>query len=96
MPNVNAIQPDVYAQGSQGVGLSSAPAKGAPPAAAPAADASAPLTNPSISLDPALGVVVVQYHDPASNVSFSIPSQALLKAYSLGVEHPPGLTHATA
>jgi len=95
MSNLSITPPEVPVAASGVQAMLAAPAKQAP-RATPSAPAAAPLTNPSMSLDPAIGIVVVQYYDSADNTTFSIPSQALLKAYSLGAEQPPGMTHATA
>jgi hypothetical protein len=42
----------------------------------------APLTNPTLRLDPALGLVVIEFHnDTTGSVTASIPSQRQLEAY---------------
>jgi hypothetical protein len=38
-------------------------------------------TNPTLRLDPALGLVVIQFHDASGNVTTSYPSQRQLNAY---------------
>lgn len=65
-------------------GLPAGPAAPTPPAAA-AAHAPPPLPpigpNPRLRLDPALGIVVMEFLDSAGKVARSAPSQAQLDAY---------------
>lgn len=91
MLSVNTIQPIVSDPGRGGVRTPSAPV-----VAAPTVAAAAPLTSPSVSLDPALGVVVVECYYLAGNKTFSMPSQAILKAYRVGNDQPPGTIRVTA
>lgn len=68
---------------------------GAPSSRAPS------LPNPSLRLDPGLGVVVLQYHDGAGNITRSIPTQRQLAAYRevgapLPGSPPAESHHATA
>jgi hypothetical protein len=46
-----------------------------------AAPAPSPITNPSLRLDPALGLVVIQFRNDAGAVTESIPSERQLQAY---------------
>ncbi len=50
----------------------------APP---PPATAARAMPNPSLRLDPGLGMVVLEFHDAAGQVTSSIPSERVLKAY---------------
>jgi hypothetical protein len=43
--------------------------------------ASSPSPNPELQLDPALGVVVIEFRNTAGTVTTSIPSQRQLEAY---------------
>ena len=64
------------------------PARAAPnPAPAPAQPSSGSSTkaanpNPTYELDPALGLVVIQYRSEAGKVDLSIPSAQQLDAYA--------------
>ena len=40
-----------------------------------------PFTNPDLRLDPALGLVVIEFHDDAGKLTNSIPSQRQIDAY---------------
>jgi hypothetical protein len=40
-----------------------------------------PVANPSLHLDPALGLVVIEFRDEAGHVTGSIPSQRQIEAY---------------
>ena len=46
-----------------------------------AAPAPSPITNPSLRLDPALGLVVIQFRNDVGTVTTSIPSEHQLQAY---------------
>ncbi|MDR3539191.1 MAG: hypothetical protein P4L71_22070 [Acetobacteraceae bacterium] len=60
----------------------------APPAAA--TPVSSPLyVNPSLRLDPTLGLVVIEFRDPSGSVTSSIPSQRQLQAYRLHQQPMP-------
>ncbi len=72
----------------------------APPTSAPSATAVAsttpnPTPNPTLELDPALGLVVIQFHNDSGVVTSSIPSQQQINAYRLWQETklgpPPSL-----
>ena len=56
------------------------PEPAAPRAASPPAS-SAAYPNPTMRLDPALGVVVIAFHDGHGAVTRSIPTQQQLDAY---------------
>jgi len=53
-----------------------------------------PYVNPSLHLDPALGLVVIEFRDAAGEVTASIPSQRQIDAYRLHV-HPPAEFNVT-
>ena len=40
-----------------------------------------PFTNPDLRLDPALGLVVIEFHDDSGKLTNSIPSQRQIDAY---------------
>jgi len=52
------------------------------------------LANPSLRLDPALGLVVLEFHSDSGAVTTSIPSERQLEAYQrwtqTGIGAPPG------
>jgi len=53
------------------------------PAAEPvqAAPAAPPITNPTLRLDAALGLVVIEFRNQSGGITTSIPSQRQLQAY---------------
>ena len=53
----------------------------AEPSAAPPAPAAPIGPNPRLRLDPALGVVIVEFLDSAGKLSRSTPTEAQLRAY---------------
>ena len=52
------------------------------------------IANPSLRLDPALGLVVLEFHSDSGAVTSSIPSERQLEAYQrwtqAGIGAPPG------
>jgi hypothetical protein len=63
----------------------------APAASPPSTPANAPGTpNPTLLLDAALGLVVVEFVSKSGAVTSSIPSQRQLAAYRNGTAEPPG------
>jgi hypothetical protein len=52
-----------------------------PPPGAGAPGGAPPVVNPSLHLDPALGLVVLEFRDEAGQVTGSIPSQRQIEAY---------------
>ncbi len=67
--------------------------RGSPATAhAPPLPASTPpgAPNPMLTLDPALGLVVLQFRDGAGGATTSIPTQQQLDAYRSGSASPPG------
>ena len=48
-----------------------------------------PFINPDLRLDPALGLVVIEFHDQAGKLTSSIPSQRQMDAYRMHEEKPP-------
>lgn len=55
------------------------------------AQATSPGTpNPTLRLDPALGLVVIEFVSKSGAVTSSIPSQRQLAAYQDGTASPPG------
>jgi hypothetical protein len=45
------------------------------------ASARSPAPNPSLQLDPVLGLVVIEFRNDAGNVTTSIPSERMIQAY---------------
>ena len=54
-----------------------------PPAHAPPLASALPMPNPQLRLDPALGLVVIEFRDTDGAVTSSIPSQRQLNAYRM-------------
>lgn len=54
-----------------------------PPAHAPPAQPASPMPNPQLRLDPALGLVVIEFRDASGAVRASIPTQRQLNAYRM-------------
>lgn len=52
-----------------------------PPAQAPPAPAPVMVANPTLRFDAASGLVVIEYHDEAGDVTTSIPTLRQLEAY---------------
>ncbi|HET6194952.1 MAG TPA: hypothetical protein VFE12_04320 [Acetobacteraceae bacterium] len=46
-----------------------------------AAVAASPVINPTLRLDPALGLVVIEFHNDSGTLTTSIPSQRQIQAY---------------
>lgn len=71
------------------------PATATNPRAHPPAPADTPAhpvqtyTNPALRLDPALGLVVIEFRNNAGAVTRSIPSQQQIDAYRLHEQTPP-------
>lgn len=61
-----------------------------PPASASATASQAGLPNPTLHLDPALGLVVLQFRDGMPGAAMSIPTRQQLAAYQSGSAAPPG------
>jgi hypothetical protein len=62
----------------------------APPAAAASGSTAQPYVNPSLRLDAALGLVVIEFHDEAGKLTSSIPSQRQIDAYRRHEDTRPG------
>ena len=60
------------------------PANVAPPQTGP------PILNPSLRLDPALGLVVIEFRDESGHITTAIPSQRQIDAYRMWSEPLPG------
>jgi hypothetical protein len=54
------------------------------------APASPGTPNPTLRLDPALGLVVIEFLSKSGAITSSIPSQRELTAYQDGTAQPPG------
>jgi hypothetical protein len=55
----------------------------APPAQAPSAPSTPLAANPSFRFDPASGLVVIEFHDGAGEITTSIPTLRQLEAYRI-------------
>jgi hypothetical protein len=81
MPNDLAIQPlTARRTGAEIAGEAKVTASQPSPQPEPAANSS-PIANPSLRLDPTLGIVVLEFRNDAGAVTTSIPSQRQLQAY---------------
>jgi hypothetical protein len=68
-----------------------AQAAAAPPAPPASANTSTPGTpNPTLRLDAALGLVVIEFLSKSGAITTSIPTQRELTAYQDGTAEPPG------
>jgi len=68
----------------------------APTNATPAAATAAGNPNPTLRLDPALGLVVIEFVSKSGAVTTSIPTQRELTAYQNGTAQPPGSQRASS
>ncbi len=62
----------------------------APQQAAASGSTAQPYMNPSLRLDAALGLVVIEFHDEAGKLTSSIPSQRQIDAYRRHEDTRPG------
>lgn len=87
MPNeltIPAVKPIATPGEIPGSGKADVPHPPTAPPAPPLAH-----TNPSLRLDPALGLVVIEFRDDAGLVTHSIPSQRQIDAYRMHEQTPP-------
>jgi hypothetical protein len=81
----NGIQPLGYLQGAEPVTPASARGNAmTSPDSAPAEPASAQgvmTPNPSLRIDPALGILIIEFHDETGKVSSTIPTAVQIDAY---------------
>ena len=54
-----------------------------------------PIANPTLRLDPSLGLVVIEFRDHAGSVASQIPSQRQMDAYRMHTETPHRETPST-
>ena len=100
----NGIQPLGYLQGAAPVTPADArtSAKSSPDfvSAEPASAQGLWWPNPSLNIDPALGIVIIEFHAQPGEVSFSIPTARQLDAYrsafgrTAGTAAPPATATA--
>jgi hypothetical protein len=82
MPNDLAIQSlTAVRTGAEIAGEAKTAASQPPPQQPEPAANSSPIANPSLRLDPVLGIVVLEFRNDAGAVTTSIPSQRQLQAY---------------
>ncbi len=94
---ISAVAPPAAVTSHAPAAAAAAAAHGPPvpsPAAQAAGDAARP--NPTVYLDPKLGIVVIELRDNAGKVTNSIPSERLLQAYRSGLQNPPPAALAAA
>lgn len=77
---------------------STAQRSGSVPQSQPQSQSATPLANPSLVLDPTLGLVVIEFHNNSGAVVNSIPSARQLEAYRMngvpsGTESKQAITH---
>ena len=84
-----AMLNDLTIQAVHATSASSVKAHPPVPAVPPVAP-SQPHTNPSLRLDSALGLVVIEFRNDAGTVTHSIPNQRQIDAYRMHEKTPPG------
>ena len=95
MPNdltiqsVNAVSAPADASAASKASGFPAP-QGAQPAAAPQ-----PFNNPTLHLDPSLGLVVIEFRNDKGAVTSTIPSQRQIEAYRMHQQTLPGEDETT-
>jgi hypothetical protein len=72
------------------------PEKFTPPAQAPPAAPAVLVANPSFRFDPVSGLVVIEFHDAAGDVTTSIPTLRQLEAYRIWGQPVPSLDQSIA
>lgn len=72
------------------------PEKFTPPAHAPPTPPAVLVANPSLRFDPVSGLVVIEFHDEAGDVTTSIPTLRQLEAYRIWGQPVPGEDAAKA
>ncbi len=89
MPDLLTIQP-VAATQAAGAAQGAAQSAAAPADTGSAAKTALPdLPNPSMHLDPQLGMVVLEFHNTSGQVTNTLPTQQQLDAYrAFGVPKP--------
>ena len=87
MPNDLSIQSRPPIHGTETPARTGAPTReNAPQSAKPVQ----PFTNPALRLEPALGLIVIEFHDDTGKLTSSIPNQRQIDAYRMHEETPPG------
>ena len=81
MPIDLAIQPLTVVRTGAEIVREAKAAASQPPSQPESAATPSPIANPSLRLDPALGIVVLEFRNGAGAVTTSIPSQRQLQAY---------------
>jgi hypothetical protein len=105
MPNDLAVQPLTAVRANTEIGSEAKAPVNLPPLQPEPTTNLSPITNPSLRLDPALGIVVLEFHNDAGAVTTSVPSQRQLQAYQkwdvthfgptpIGLQKPPTPTLA--
>jgi hypothetical protein len=89
--SIGAAAPSSAFRQAESAGTEAAATTTAPVAATPTSPA---LPNPTLRLDPALGLVVIEFLSKGA-VTTSIPTQRELAAYQDGTAELPGTTHPT-
>ena len=97
----NGISPLASVQGADPsiqAGLRAGASRAETVPAEPAGVQAPPFPNPSLRIDGALGLVVLEFHDSSGRVASSIPSARQLDAYrrSAGQAASPTAEHGTA
>jgi hypothetical protein len=81
MSNDLAIQPLTAVRTNAEIAGEAKAAASQPPPQPEAAASPSPIPNPTLRLDPALGLVVLEFRSDTGAVTTSIPSQRQLQAY---------------
>ena len=90
MPNDVSVQAVGPVLGSSENPAQPRPETFTPPAQAPPASSQAMLANPTLRFDAAAGLVVIEFHNAAGDVTTSIPTLRQLEAYRKWGQPLPG------
>jgi hypothetical protein len=91
--SIPAVNPQEPAPRQAAAGVDSTPTVATPPTA-PGIPASPGVPNPILRLDPALGLVVIEFLSKSGSITSSIPSQRELNAYQDGTAQLPGVSQS--
>jgi len=95
MPNEISIGSVAAASGASENAMEPDTRPPTPPSRGPPTATAAPLPNPQLRLDPALGLVVIEFRDANGIITTSIPTQRQLHAYRIWEQNrsPPTGPH---
>jgi hypothetical protein len=96
MPNDVSIGAIALASAPQSTAVTSPVRNSTAPTTTEPAATTAGNPNPTLRLDPALGLVVIEFVSKSGAVTMSIPTQRELTAYQNGTAQPPGAQRASS